>query len=71
MSHPTRVDHLTIRHHDDTTTEHGHGIDTAIGYYAHRHGLDVVNADGTYVARYNPHQFLDYTAYTLATTAAT
>lgn len=61
MGKPTRVDQLTVHHDDDATTEHG-ASDGAVGFYAHKHGLDVVAADGSYVARYTPNEFLRYSA---------
>lgn len=60
MGAPIRVDRLVIHHHDDRETVHDGGV----LYYLHKLGVDVVDPDGAYLARYNRGDVLTTTTTT-------
>lgn len=57
MAKPMTADTMTVHLADDTTKVHTGGV----SYYAHRHGVDLVGEDGSYVARYRDHEVVTYT----------
>lgn len=57
MATPTRVAKLQVQLNNDTAEDF-----TDVGYYVHRHGLDVVDPAGNYLARFRPDEYQRYDA---------